>query len=350
MNHTSITVLMTVRNGEPYISDAVSSILNQTYVGFRFLIVDNASIDNSVATIKSLHDSRIDIVELKENIGQTAALNHALEMIDTPWVARMDADDISLPSRLELQMAYIGSNPDVTLLGTGVQWINSDDRIFKNSKIVVNDSDIRWMHLTGYGAFAHSSVMFSTEAARQAGGYPIDYTYAQDYALWCRMLEIGKAANIPQQLVHLRQHDSNTTNSEKAELEVITIIKSQLSKVLPYHQPTILEEVAQALRYNTETPISSEAIECLSSLPSTFRDFHGVEPSKQLEREYVGHWLYMARVTSLEDKQKAFIWFNIASRIDRQNFLRWKMTWHTLASIFFAPLRRLKSRYISKTN
>ena len=89
-----LTVLMTVYNGEPYIKDAVVSILNQTYSNFNFLILDNASIDDSIKIINSFNDPRIKIIELSSNIGQTEALNKGLKMIKSKYTARMDADDI----------------------------------------------------------------------------------------------------------------------------------------------------------------------------------------------------------------------------------------------------------------
>ncbi|MFC1937085.1 glycosyltransferase family 2 protein [Chloroflexota bacterium] len=106
-----MTVLMTVYNGEPYLYEAVASILAQTYRDFRFLILDNASTDNSRGVIRSFNDPRIKLVELPENIGLVAALNRGLEMIDTPFVARMDADDISLPTRLEKELNELQNSP-----------------------------------------------------------------------------------------------------------------------------------------------------------------------------------------------------------------------------------------------
>ena len=115
-----LTVLMTVYNGETFLRDTVASILNQTYKDFRFLIIDNASSDRSREVIRSFHDPRIDLVALPENIGQIPALNKGLDMIDTTYVARMDADDISLPRRFERQIAFMESHPFVGVCGTYV--------------------------------------------------------------------------------------------------------------------------------------------------------------------------------------------------------------------------------------
>ena len=118
MTEPILTVLMTVYNGEQYLKDAVASILNQTYRNFHFLILDNASTDNSREIISEFKDSRIELVELIENIGHTAALNRGLKLIDTPLVARMDADDISFKNRLELQINFLEENKDIDILGS----------------------------------------------------------------------------------------------------------------------------------------------------------------------------------------------------------------------------------------
>ena len=126
MTEPILTVLMTVYNGEPYLKDAVSSILNQTYRNFHFLILDNASTDNSRKIIRKFKDARIELVELIENISHTAALNRGLKLIDTPLVARMDADDISINNRFEIQVAFMEKNPSVVLLGTAFQTIDEN--------------------------------------------------------------------------------------------------------------------------------------------------------------------------------------------------------------------------------
>ena len=126
MTDPILTVLMIVYNGEQYLKDAVESILNQTYHNFRFLIIDNASTDNSREIIRKFKDARIELVELIENISHTAALNRGLKLIDTPLVARLDADDISFNKRLEIQVAFMEKNPSVALLSTAFQTIDEN--------------------------------------------------------------------------------------------------------------------------------------------------------------------------------------------------------------------------------
>jgi len=207
-----LTVLMTVRNGEPYLREAVASILHQTYSAFRFLILDNASTDNSRKSIRVFKDSRIELVELPEDIGQVVALNRGLQMIDTPLVARMDADDLSLPQRLEKQMLYMAQRPQVVLLGTWCQSIDEVGNLVSRFYPPTSHQAIIDAFAT-YNPFAHSSVLFRCVPVQEMGGYPADYSHAQDNALWLRLSRQYQVANLPEELVQIRIHPGQTSLS-----------------------------------------------------------------------------------------------------------------------------------------
>ncbi len=213
MSDPIVTVLMTVRNGEPYLSEAVASILNQTFRDFRFLIVDNASTDNSREIIESFGDPRVQLVELPEDIGQTAALNLGLRMIDTPLVARMDADDIALPERLARQTAYMEAHPDVSLLGTQTDAIDAKGNLLFRFRYPCGHFQLLWNLLTECPLF-HSSVMFRHEIVlNQFDGYDEHYRFSQDYDLWSRMAWDSRIASLPDVLTLWRVHESNTTST-----------------------------------------------------------------------------------------------------------------------------------------
>lgn len=345
MGEPILTVLMTVRNGEPYLHEAVASILNQTYNNFRFLILDNASTDNSRKVIRAFKDPRIDLVELPEDIGQTAALNRGLQTIDTPWIARMDADDVSLPQRLELQMAYLDRHPEVVLLGTGVRLIDGRGQVMGDRRVLVADVDLRWLILIGGGGFAHSSAVFATAAVAQAGGYPTQYRYSQDYALWCHLVDLGRVANIPQRLVYVRRHGSQTTDFDLREQEIRAILQQHLRTLFPNETDVTLTGVAAALRglrSDSSLMPSSAIVDCLSALPERFMAAHGCRPSRALLRQYGYHWLYMARVTSLRSQRRALTWIKLAFQV-QPALLAHARLWYTLASTAMARLRRWRS-------
>lgn len=345
MNGPALTVLMTVRNGEPYLAEAVASILNQTYGDFRFLILDNASTDQSREIIQAFRDPRIDLVELPEDIGQTAALNRGLEMVDTPWVARMDADDVSLPQRLELQMAHLERHPQVVLLGTAARLIDGQRQFMRDRWVLLADKDIRWQHLVGRGVFVHSSVIFAASAVARAGGYPAEYRYAQDYALWWRLLALGQVANIPECLVYIRYHASNTTDFALAEQEIRAILQEQLYRLFPKESDSTLAGVATALRglsSNSSLLPSSAIVNCLAALAERFVAAYGCRPSRGLLWEYGYHWLFMARRASLSSQRRALAWIKVAFQVEPTLWANVRL-WYTLVSVALAPVWRQRT-------
>ena len=217
MTKPALTVLMTVRNGEPYLHEAVASVLNQTYQNFRFLILDNASTDSSRDIVLKFNDPRIDLVELPEDIGQTAALNRGLQMTETPLVARMDADDISLPHRLEKQVSYTVKNPTVALLGTWAQFVD-EAGCPTGSFHPPTGREAILDRFSTENPFAHSSVMFQSAPVNQVGGYPTDFLRGQDFALWFQVSCRNEVANLPETLVRIRMHPDQASLSDEMRI------------------------------------------------------------------------------------------------------------------------------------
>ena len=132
-----ITVLMPVFNAEKFLNIAINSVLDQTFSSFEFLIIDDGSTDNSVQIIRSYSDDRIRLIQNKTNEGISASLNKGVLLSTTELIARMDADDICYPERLEKQYNFFLNNTDCTLLSTSVREISKDgDPIKTWSKIV----------------------------------------------------------------------------------------------------------------------------------------------------------------------------------------------------------------------
>ena len=118
MQKPLVTVLMPVYNGEKYLREAMDSILKQTLTNFEFLIIDDGSKDSSVKIINSYNDPRIKLVKNEINLGISKTLNRGIELASAELIARMDADDISYPSRLQKQYDYFTNNPECALLST----------------------------------------------------------------------------------------------------------------------------------------------------------------------------------------------------------------------------------------
>src|SRR5580698_9685158 len=111
INNPKVTVLMPVYNGEKYIKEALESILQQTFIDFEFLIINDGSTDNSVSIIKSFNDNRIRLIHNEKNSGLVYSLNKGIGLSNGEYIARMDCDDVSIPERLEKQVGFLNSNP-----------------------------------------------------------------------------------------------------------------------------------------------------------------------------------------------------------------------------------------------
>lgn len=199
-----ITVLLPVYNGEHFITEAVNSILNQHYTKFELLLIDDGSTDRTLQILESLaaHDARIRLYS-RENRGLIATLNEGLSLCHTELVARMDADDYSMPERLALQKRYMDAHPQIAACGTGII-------MYENGKIIVprcgGAFDIFCLFAS---PMAHPTVMYRRSAVLSVGGYAADMTAAEDYDLWVRMLHAGYGLdNLPQPLLRYRTHSN----------------------------------------------------------------------------------------------------------------------------------------------
>lgn len=209
MNMPKVTVLMSVYNGEKYLKEAIDSILAQTFRDFEFLIINDASTDSTKSIILSCHDPRIRYIENEANIGLTRSLNKGISLAKGEYIARMDADDVSLPARLEKQVQFLDSREGVGLLGTSWLSINDVGLLLSVNKACGG----------AYAAHSmcHGSVMIRKSTLEKAGGYRPCFKYAQDYDLWLRLSEVCEADNLSETLYKLRLHSGSISSLRQAE-------------------------------------------------------------------------------------------------------------------------------------
>jgi glycosyltransferase involved in cell wall biosynthesis len=217
LNNPKISVLLSVYNGEKYLREAIESILNQTFTDFEFIIVNDGSTDNALEIIKSYDDERIRIINNEQNIGLTKSLNKALKQARGEYIARQDADDISLPNRFEEEMKYLDEHPETALLGTSVYLIDKFGEIIGKHIVLAKPSK---KDLLKGNQFNHGSTIFKKEIIDKVGGYNELIRYSQDYELWLRIAKQYKVRNLTQVLYKLRLHDENVglTNTEESTL------------------------------------------------------------------------------------------------------------------------------------
>ena len=233
-----ISVVMSVYNGEQHIRESIESILNQTFTDFEFIIVNDGSTDNSPEIIKSYDDARTRIINNEKNIGLTKSLNKAIKQTRGEYIARQDADDISLPNRLELQLEFLEKHLDVALLGTGIYVINENgDEIEKR----IMHPNPKKSLLKG-NRFIHGSVMFRKSVIDELGAYNETLKYSQDYELWLRMSKKYKMRNLTSPLYKLRMHRGSILSKNIEEQQMYAVLARKLA----------MNEVKEAALFNLQ--------------------------------------------------------------------------------------------------
>ena len=265
MKAPKVTVLMPVYNGEKYLREAIESILNQTFKDFEFLIINDGSTDSSRDIVLSYNDSRIRLIDNEKNIGLTKSLNRGLELARGEYIARMDADDVSLPERLEKQVSYLEIHPKVGVLGTWMKCIDEYGKPTSTQHPPTQPYLIKWSLLFGC-SIAHSSVMMRRAVLERVGGYNPEIVVAQDYGLWVRVsfeTQI-QIANLPEELLLLRRDVPSmvTRHHQILDKEAIEIMQRAILTTLKEEVPA---EVVVGFRHGF-SGLNSQHIRQISKL------------------------------------------------------------------------------------
>lgn len=210
----AVSVVMPAYNAERFLTEAIDSILAQSLKDFELIIINDASADLTKEIIMSCRakDPRIIYLENETNLGVHETLNAGLHQARGEFIARMDADDIAEPQRLEKQVTFLRSNSDAIVCGTFLQMIDETGRVIGKRIYETTDAGIKKGILRG-SPFAHPSVMIRREtlaahALRYSGAYP----YAEDYDLWLRLMSFGKFFNLGEPLLRYRLSDQAVKN------------------------------------------------------------------------------------------------------------------------------------------
>ena len=198
---------MAVYNAERYLAEAIESVLAQTFTDFEFLIHDDGSTDGSPALLAQYAnaDPRISVTSAA-NAGLPACLNKLIDRAQASLIARMDADDICWPERLEHQVAYMDAHPEIAVLGAFVRYIDIDGRPVRNMDHPLTHEEIDTRNFAGGTALMHPTVVCRADAIRAVGGYDESFPNAEDLDLWLRVGERYQLANTPQVLLDYRFH------------------------------------------------------------------------------------------------------------------------------------------------
>jgi glycosyltransferase involved in cell wall biosynthesis len=227
----SVSILMPVYNASPYLSDAIKSMLNQTYTDFELIILDDCSTDNSAEVAQRFKDSRIVYHRNDVNNGLANNLNTGLKMAKGKYIARMDGDDISLPHRLQAQVVFMESNPDIDLCSCAMQMFGADNQIW------IRDRNPEMVKITMmfYSAVLHASSVFRKDVFEKHDLYYNQDTFpAEDYDLWSRAAFFCNMVNLPDIMYLYRMHQTQVTSTDpRAAVKCREIQIQYLTKALP---------------------------------------------------------------------------------------------------------------------
>lgn len=213
MANPKVSVLMSVYNGQDSLAEAIQSILDQSYGDFEFLIIDDGSTEPLDHVLHRYQDKRI-VVMRQENMGLTRSLNKGISLARGEYIARMDADDVSLPKRLETQVRELDLDTDLGLVGSFFDVVDGAGRLIERKELIT-DPVYRLWRLQFHNNYGHGTVMLRKKSVLNVGSYDEHLSYAQDYDLWSRISTKNNTAIIPEVLYRYRMVEDGLQASVK---------------------------------------------------------------------------------------------------------------------------------------
>mgnify|MGYP000807745157 CR=1 FL=1 len=272
MNNIEISVIMSVyKESINWISQSIESILVQTYENFEFLIVDDNPEDSVLLTFLRKYefkDQRVKIIVNEKNIGLTKSLNIALRQASGKYIARMDADDISMSNRLELQYNYMNSSPETIVLGSNFSYIGDKSVVRRKDQIRFDDKSIKAQMLF-VNCIPHPSVMIRKSILDKYDiKYDEEYRHGQDYRMWEVLIPYGKFACLHDKLLKYRfSKQQITTSNKQSQNDYASTVRTRLQKKwldgigYSYEEKTILSDplvIIRKIRYDNSINKSLE--------------------------------------------------------------------------------------------
>jgi glycosyltransferase involved in cell wall biosynthesis len=291
-SETQVSIVMPVYNGEEFLKSAIESILNQTFIAFELIIINDGSTDESEAIMLSFSDKRILYINHVKNKGLVAALNTGISAASGKYIARMDQDDICLPNRIAAQYEFMEQHANVVLLGTQLQVVGE-----KNSSQMYSKSDELKTSLLIGTSFAHPTVMIRKSTIVQHNlKYDEAYLHAEDYGFWSQICQYGDIQNLNEVGIQYRKHPKQYTRvySEQMRQTTRRIRKdyaTHLGLTLNEFEFTLLNTISEKTYLQSECFDLKEAAEFLNLLVIHLSE-SGLEKSA-VEKVIYSVWLNM---------------------------------------------------------
>ncbi len=214
----NISVIMSVYNGEKYLKDAIESILNQTYTDFEFIITNDNSKDNSQDILEEYakKDNRIKLFTSKKYHGMVTCLNNMLSISKGKYIARMDADDISLPERLKKQIEFLENNPNISVCGAWYVNITVEGNKINTVRFYETNDELFNNFVLSVPVANPLSMMNKSFLLKHQIKYKTEFIFCEDYKLWLDIFDRGgKFYNLQETLLYYRNHDHQLSKSKK---------------------------------------------------------------------------------------------------------------------------------------
>lgn len=230
-NLSLVSIIIPCYNAEKYVESAVRSIMNQTYKNLEIILTDDCSTDGTFSILEKLatEDSRIKLYKNETNLKIVRTLNKMVQFANGKYIARMDADDISLLNRIEKQVEFLEKNLDIAFCGTNAFIINEKTQMIGKSHLPLSNEDIS-IYIKYGNPFLHPSIMINSEICKR-NLYDEKYIYAEDYELWQRLIKLYKVRNLKENLIKyriLKNSISNNSKSNSRQRELFLELSSSL--------------------------------------------------------------------------------------------------------------------------
>jgi hypothetical protein len=211
MGSPIVSVVMSVFNGQAFLSEAIESILSQTFRDFEFIVIDDGSTDRTAEILASYasRDERMRVLQ-QENKGRAESLNIGIGLAKGDYIARMDADDVAMPHRLKEQVDFMERHAEVGLLSGAFELIDTTGQVINTVRLPLEDSEIKSVMLR-HNAMCHPAVLMRKEVVVASGGYRKPLLDADDYDLWLRMSERSRLANLGKPVLQYRIHSDQVS-------------------------------------------------------------------------------------------------------------------------------------------
>lgn len=249
MKNPLVSVIITAYNEERHIAESLESLIQQTYPQLEIIVVDDCSTDTTASIVETMRkqDSRIRLIRLQKNLGQSAASNVGIDVSTGGYIARLDADDISLPDRINVQVDFLLNHPDVVMVGGQCRLINADGKVLAYQSFPLTHKQI-YRALFVMNPILHPTIMINRRHLPEGKiYYHSAYELANDLELVFEAAQYGKLANVKDVVVLYRQQaDSMSLSKTKATFHDTVVIRQKAVREYGY-KPTLIGRILHVL-------------------------------------------------------------------------------------------------------